>query len=138
MTTSPADGLATPDDLLYTSDHEWLRREAGAAEEAVVGITDYAQDQLGDIVYLELPAVGDLLTVGERFGEIESVKTVSDLYAPISGEVLATNDQLGDRPELVNQAPYGDGWLVRVRIADEAALDALLDADAYRRQLPAS
>ena len=135
MTTSPADGLATPDDLLYTPDHEWLRREDG---EAVVGITHYAQDQLGDVVYLQLPAVGDVLTAGERFGEIESVKTVSDLYAPIAGEVLATNEQLGDRPELVNQAPYGDGWLVRVRIADAAALDALLDADAYRRQLPAS
>ena len=137
MTTAPPDGLATPDDLLYTPDHEWLRRDDGRPGEAVVGITGYAQDQLGDVVYLELPAVGDVLTVGERFGEIESVKTVSDLYAPLGGEVLATNGQLVDHPELVNHAPYGDGWLVRVRIADEADLAALLDADAYRRLLPA-
>ena len=136
--TTPADGFATPDDLLYTPDHEWLRRDLEHPGEAVIGITSYAQDQLGDVVYLDLPAVGETLTAGDRFGEVESVKTVSDLYAPLGGEVLATNALLVDHPELVNQAPYGDGWLVRIRLADEADLDALLDPAAYRQQLPAS
>lgn len=138
MTSAPADGFATPDDLLYTPDHEWLRRDPEHAGEAVIGITSYAQDQLGDVVYLDLPAVGETLGAGDRFGEVESVKTVSDLYAPLGGAVLATNALLVDHPELVNQAPYGDGWLVRIRLADAADLDALLDAAAYRQQLPAS
>ena len=128
----------TPDDLLYTSDHEWLRRGEASPDEAVIGITDFAQDQLGDVVYLDLPAAGDSLNAGERFGEIESVKTVSDLYAPISGEVLAANGELEEQPELVNDSPYEDGWLIRVRIADDSELDNLLDADAYTAQLPAS
>ena len=128
----------TPDSLLYTSDHEWLRRDEARPDEAVIGITDFAQDQLGDVVYLDLPAAGDSISAGERFGEIESVKTVSDLYAPISGEVLAANGELEEQPELVNDSPYEDGWLIRLRIADEAELDGLLDAGAYRAQLPAS
>ena len=128
----------TPDDLLYTSDHEWLRRGEASPDEAVIGITDFAQDQLGDVVYLDLPAAGDSLNAGERFGEIESVKTVSDLYAPISGEVLAANGELEEQPELVNDSPYEDGWLIRVRIADDSELDNLLDAGAYTAQLPAS
>ena len=128
----------TPDDLLYTSDHEWLRRGEASPDEAVIGITDFAQDQLGDVVYLDLPAAGDSLNAGERFGEIESVKTVSDLYAPISGEVLAVNGELEEQPELVNDSPYEDGWLIRVRIADDSELENLLDADAYTAQLPAS
>ena len=127
-----------PDDLRYTSDHEWLRRDEASSDEAVVGITDFAQDQLGDVVYLDLPAEGDEVSAGDRFGEIESVKTVSDLYAPISGEVLATNGELEEQPELVNDSPYEEGWLIRVRIADESELDDLLDADAYGAQLPAS
>ena len=130
-------GDDVPGDLLYTSDHEWLRRDDASPGEAVVGITHFAQDQLGDVVYLDLPGVGASLTAGERFGEVESVKTVSDLYAPVSGEVVAANGELEEQPELVNDEPYGGGWLVRVRIADEAELDALLDADAYRAQLPA-
>ena len=104
----------------------------------MIGITDFAQDQLGDVVYLDLPAEGDEVRAGERFGEVESVKTVSDLYAPISGKVLAANGELEEQPELVNDSPYDEGWLIRVRIADEAELDDLLDADAYRAQLPAS
>ncbi len=128
----------TPDDLRYTSDHEWLRRDEANPDEAVIGITDFAQDQLGDVVYLDLPAGGDEVSAGERFGEIESVKTVSDLYAPISGEVLAANGELEEQPELVNDSPYDEGWLIRVRIADESELDELLDADAYGAQLPAS
>ncbi len=127
----------TPDDLLYTSDHEWVRRGEASPDEAVIGITDFAQDQLGDVVYLDLPAAGDSISAGERFGEIESVKTVSDLYAPISGEVLAANGELEEQPELVNDSPYEDGWLIRVRIADDSELDGLLDADAYIAQLPA-
>jgi glycine cleavage system H protein len=122
-----------PAELLYTRDHEWLRREG---DEGTVGITHYAQDQLGDIVYLDLPAVGSQVSAGERFGEIESVKTVSDLYAPVSGEVIAANEELVEHPELVNSAPYGDGWLLRVRIADEAELDGLFDSEAYGAQLP--
>ncbi len=128
----------TPDDLLYTSDHEWLRRGEASPDEAVIGITDFAQDQLGDVVYLDLPAAGDSISAGERFGEIESVKTVSDLYAPISGEVLAANGELEEQPELVNDSPYEDGWLIRVRIADDSELENLLDAGAYTAQLPAS
>ena len=133
--TSAASHDATdiPEDLLYSADHEWLRRDG---DEAAVGITDYAQDQLGDVVYLDLPAVGTALHSGERFGEIESVKTVSDLFAPVSGEVLATNEQLADRPELVNSAPYDGGWLLRVRLAAEGELEGLLTAEAYRQQLP--
>ncbi|MCY4454979.1 MAG: glycine cleavage system protein GcvH [Chloroflexi bacterium] len=131
-------GEQVPDGLLYTSDHEWLRRDEANSDEAVIGITDFAQDQLGDVVYLDLPAEGSEVTGGDRFGEVESVKTVSDLYAPITGEVIATNGDLEDQPELVNDSPYDEGWLIRVRLADETQLDALLDADAYRAQLPAS
>ncbi|MYD64788.1 MAG: glycine cleavage system protein GcvH [Chloroflexi bacterium] len=130
-------GDQVPEDLLYTSDHEWLRRDDASPDEATIGITDFAQDQLGDVVYLDLPGEGAEVTAADRFGEVESVKTVSDLYAPISGEVIAANGDLEEQPELVNDAPYGEGWLIRVRIADEAQLDGLLDADAYRAQLPA-
>ena len=126
----------TPEDLLYTEDHEWLRREADAADEVTIGITDFAQDQVGDVVYLELPPDGAALTAGEPFGEIESAKTVAELFAPVSGELVATNAELEERPELVNESPYGDGWIVRVRVSDPAELDKLLDAAAYRAQLP--
>ena len=131
-------GEQVPEGLLYTSDHEWLRRDEESPDEAVIGITDFAQDQLGDVVYLDLPAEGAEVTAGERFGEVESVKTVSDLYAPVTGEVLATNGELEEQPELVNDSPYEEGWLIRVRLGDESQLDGLLDADAYRAQLPAS
>jgi len=127
-----------PDNLLYTQNHEWLRRDDERPDEGAFGITDFAQDQVGDVVYLDLPAEGDKVTAGERFGEIESTKTVCDVYAPISGEVIAANGDLEDRPELVNGSPYDEGWMVRVRIADEAELGGLLDAAAYRAQLPES
>ncbi len=134
---TPAPSLDAPDGLLYTRDHEWLRLDGAAPDEAVVGVTAFAQDQLGDVVYLDLPAAGDALTAGERFGEIESVKTVSDLYAPVSGEAIAVNEALIERPELVNSSPYGEGWLLRVRLSDASELEALLDAAAYRALLPA-
>ena len=123
-----------PDDLQYTEDHEWLRR--GDSDEVTIGITDFAQEQVGDVVYLELPAPGSALTAGESFGEIESAKTVAELFAPISGELIEANAELEDRPELVNESPYDDGWIVRVQLSDASELDALLDAAAYRAQLP--
>ncbi len=126
----------TPDDLLYTPEHEWLRRDADSPDEAVIGITDFAQDQVGDVVYLDLPGAGDQVNAGERCGEIESAKTVSDFYSPVSGEILAANPALEEHPEFVNESPYGDGWMIRVRIADEAQLEGLLDAAGYRAQLP--
>ena len=124
-----------PDDLLYSEEHEWLRRHEENPDEGTVGITDFAQDGVGDVVYLDLPSEGDSVTAGESCGEIESTKTVSDLYAPVDGEVIAVNGELEDQPELVNESPYGDGWMVRVRIADASQLDDLLDADAYRTLL---
>lgn len=126
----------TPEDLLYTEDHEWLRRDADAPDEVTIGITDFAQEQVGDVVYLELPADGTALTAGEPFGEIESAKTVAELFAPVSGELIASNKELEERPELVNESPYEDGWIVRVRISDADELGSLMDAEAYRAQLP--
>lgn len=124
-----------PAELRYTTEDEWIRAEDGVA---TIGITDFAQDQLGDVVYIELPEIGRPLTVGETFGVIESVKAVSDLFTPIAGEVVARNEALTDAPELVNSSPYADGWLIRVRMSDPAALDTLLSADAYRERLPAA
>jgi glycine cleavage system H protein len=121
--------LDVPDDLRYTEDHEWLRIDGA---EGVVGITAYAADQLGDIVFVELPEVGSDLTARQSFGVVESVKAVSDLYAPVAGEVVATNEDLAAKPELLNSDPYGDGWMVRLRLADAAEAEQLKDADAYR------
>ncbi|MDE0369597.1 MAG: glycine cleavage system protein GcvH [bacterium] len=121
-----------PDNLLYTEEHEWLRRDEENPDQATIGITDFAQDNVGDVVYLDLPPEGDSVSAGETCGEIESAKTVSDLYAPVDGVVVATNGDLEDQPELVNDSPYGDGWMIRVRMADAAQLDDLLDASAYR------
>ena len=120
--------MSVPTDLRYTHDHEWVRIDG---DEAVVGITQYAADQLGDIVFVELPEVGRALQGAKAFGVVESVKAVSDLFAPITGEVLATNDALAGGPELVNSDPYGDGWMIRLRVADPTELEDLLDADAY-------
>lgn len=128
----------TPDSLLYAPSHEWLRRDGESPGEAVIGITDFAQDQLGDVVYVDLPEPGTQLSAGEVFGEIESTKTVAELYASVSGEVTATNERLTDAPELVNSSPYDEGWLIRVRIADGASLEDLLDATAYRAVLAES
>lgn len=118
-----------PDDLRYTQQHEWARAEDGVIR---VGITWFAQDQLGDVVYVDLPTPGARVERGQPFGEVESTKSVSDLYAPVSGTIDARNDELEDRPELVNQDPYGEGWMVAIRPEGEADLTSLLDADAYR------
>ena len=117
-----------PDDLKYTKEHEWVRVEG---DTGVVGISDYAQDQLGDIVYLDLPAAGTSMTKLGKMGEIESVKAVSELYSPVSGEVIEVNDEAIESPELVNSEPYGRGWLIKVRFSDASEVDELLDAAAY-------
>ena len=125
-----------PDNLLYTDDHEWLRRVEDNPDEVTIGITEFAQEQLGDVVYLELPAEGTALTAGEPFGEIESAKTVAELFAPVTGELIAINGELEERPELVNDDPYGDGWIVRARLSNPAELDKLLSPESYREQIP--
>ena len=117
-----------PEDLLYTQDDEWIRREG---DHVVIGVSDFAQHQLGDIVFVELPEVGTITESGAAFGTIESVKAVSDLCAPLSGEVLSINDALEDAPEKVNESCYQDGWLITLRLSDPSQLDALLDAAAY-------
>ena len=118
-----------PDDLRYSSDHEWVRVEGDVIR---IGITDYAQDALGDVVFVDLPGVGSSFQSGASISEIESTKSVSDIYAPVAGEVVEVNASLADTPELVNQDPYGEGWICVVRPADGPAVDALLDAAAYR------
>jgi glycine cleavage system H protein len=118
-----------PDGLRYSEEHEWLRLEG---DEGVVGITAYAAGELGDIVFVELPRVGRRLERNEAFGVIESVKTASDLFAPVVGEVVAVNEALASAPELVNEEPYGGGWLIRLHVADAAEVDGLMDAAAYR------
>lgn len=120
-----------PDELLYTKEDEWVRREDGS-DEVVIGVTDFAQCQLGDIVFVELPEAGSETESGVPFGTIESVKAVSDLFAPLTGEVVAINEELEDAPEKVNEGCYGAGWLIRLRPSDPGELDALLDASAYR------
>jgi glycine cleavage system H protein len=116
-------------DLLYSEDHEWVRVEG---EEAVLGISDYAQDQLSDVVYVELPEEGDLFEKGDIFAVVESVKAASDVYTPVSGEILEINEALEDSPELVNQDPYGRAWFVRISLQDPSELDGLMDAEAYK------
>jgi glycine cleavage system H protein len=120
--------VSAPSDLRYTRDHEWIKVEG---EEATVGITQYAAEQLGDIVFVELPDAGRDLEVAKPFGVVESVKAVSDLYAPISGAVTSTNDALAKEPELVNSDPYGAGWMIKLTIADSTQIDDLLDGSAY-------
>ncbi len=120
--------IEIPKELRYSREDEWTRSDG---DQVVIGVTDYAQSQLGDIVFLELPQVGDTITQGEPFGTIESVKAVSDLFAPITGEVTGVNEDLGNQPELVNDSPYGSGWLIEVHAEDPGQLEGLLDADAY-------
>jgi glycine cleavage system H protein len=121
-----------PDDLRYTKDHEWLRRQG---DRAVVGITHHAQAQLGDVVFVELPAVGRKLKCGESFGTVESVKAVSELFSPVSGEVVEVNAALAKKPETVNGDPYGQGWMIAVKVADPKEIDALMDAARYRQSI---
>lgn len=118
-----------PDDIVYFREHDWVRVEG---DEAVLGITWFAQDALGEVVYAELPAPGSTVSGGQPFGELESVKAVSDVYSPVTGQIVATNELLLDEPERVNTDCYGDGWLVRVRLDDGAEIDALMDAGEYR------
>jgi glycine cleavage system H protein len=120
-----------PADRRYTTEHEWIKPEA---EHYVVGITAFAQDQLGDIVYVELPKVGDQLEAGKAFGVIESVKTASDLYAPVSGEVVEVNSELVDQPQSVNDDPYQRGWMIKIRATDSSDVDKLLTAEQYSEQ----
>ena len=121
--------MNVPDDLLYSSDHEWIQRVEGGVR---IGITDYAQDALGDVVYVAIPAVGTTVSAGDSFGEVESTKSVSDVYAPVTGTVTLVNDNLAAEPGALNNDPYGDGWLCEIELSDDRQLDALLDAAAYR------
>jgi glycine cleavage system H protein len=120
----------TPSDLRYTEQHEWVRDDG---EVVAIGITRFAQDQLGDVVYVDLPSPGTEVTAGEAFGEVESTKSVSDLYAPVTGVIVERNEDLDERPELVNTDPYGEGWMVTIQVADKADLDGLLDAAGYEQ-----
>jgi len=117
-----------PQTLIYTEQHEWIRDDGDVV---TVGITHFAQDQLGDVVYVDLPSPGAEVEAEQPFGEVESTKSVSDLFAPVSGEIVARNEELDDRPELVNSDPYGEGWMLSIRPSDRSQLDSLLDAEAY-------
>ena len=119
-----------PTNVKYTSEHEWIRIEN---DEAIVGITDYAQDQLGDIVFVDVTTEGETLEQGEVFGTIEVVKTVSDLFLPIGGEIVEVNPELEEHPDLVNKDPYGEGWIIRIKPTDASQMDELLDAEAYKK-----
>lgn len=118
------------DNLKYTDDHEWIRLEDDIA---YVGITDYAQKELGDIVFIEVETEGETLDKGETFGTVEAVKTVSDMYMPLTGEVQEFNGELEDQPELVNKDPYGDGWIIKIKVSDKSEMDQLLDAEGYKK-----
>jgi len=126
------DELNLPDDLRYAKDHEWTKLEA---DKVKIGIDDYAQDQLGDIVFVELPEVGAIFAKGEEFGTVESVKAVSELFMPIGGEILAINTTLEETPEHVNNSPYEDGWMIEIKPGDVAEMDALMDKEAYIKML---
>ena len=126
--------MELPEDLLYTAEHEWVSLDN---DTATVGITDYAQGELGDIVFVELPQVGDQTTQMQPFGTIEAVKAVSELYAPLSGEVVEVNQELEEKPELVNEDPYGKGWLIKIKVANQDEVASLLSAEDYRKQISA-
>ena len=121
--------MVFPENLKYTNDHEWIRVEG---DEAYIGITDYAQSELGEIVYIDVPTVGETLAKADTFGSIEAVKTVSDLLMPVAGKVLDVNPDLEEHPELVNSDPYGKGWIIKIEISNEEALDELMDAGKYQ------
>lgn len=122
--------MSFPTDLKYTKDHEWLRLEGN---QATIGITDFAQGELGDIVYVDIPSLGEELEADSVFGTVEAVKTVSDLFMPVTGTIEEVNPNLDSKPELVNSDPYGDGWMVRITLKDTAEVEGLLDADAYEK-----
>ena len=124
-----------PGDLLYTEEHEYVRKGKGASDPVEIGITDYAQGELGDIVYIELPKVGTKFGKHDVFGTIEAVKAVSELFSPIAGEVVAINERLDKEPALVNSDPYGAGWMIKVKPSDSSALDALMKSDAYKQHI---
>ena len=121
-----------PDDLLYHPEHDWARMDG---DHAVFGITWYAQDQLGEVVFFEPPSAGTTVSKDQPYAEVESVKAVSDVYAPLSGEIVEVNEDLGERPERINEDPYGDGWLVKVRLSDQAEKEQLMDAETYKASL---
>ncbi len=123
-----------PADLKYTQDHEWVRVEGDVA---TVGVTDFAQGELGDVVFVEIETEGETLDRGETFGTVEAVKTVSDLFMPVGGEVSEFNEALADEPELVNKDPYGEGWMIKIKVADTAEFDDLMSADDYQKMLEA-
>jgi glycine cleavage system H protein len=123
-----------PEDLKYTAEHEWVKADGDGPVR--VGITDFAQDALGDIVYVQLPEVGSAVRAGDACGELESTKSVSDLFAPVNGTVTAVNESLADQPDLVNTDPYGEGWLLDIDVEDTAEVEALMDAETYQGQLP--
>lgn len=123
-----------PADLKYTKDHEWIKVDG---DEATVGVTDYAQGELGDVVYVEIETEGETLEREEVFGTVEAVKTVSDLFMPISGEVIAVNEKLADEPDTVNNDPYGEGWMVKIKISDSSQLDELLSVEDYKSEIGA-
>jgi len=127
--------MTFPEDLKYTKDHEWIRLES--ADVAVVGVTDFAQKELGDIVYVDINTVGDTVAEGEVFGSVEAVKTVSDLFIPITGEILEVNPKLDSAPELVNNDPYGQGWMVKIKIANPEDIGKLLSVEAYQELIGA-
>ncbi|CAB4536759.1 MAG: glycine cleavage system protein GcvH [Actinobacteria bacterium] len=122
-------GSAIPDDVRYSSDHEWIAVRGNTVR---MGITDYAQDALGDVVYVQVPSIGATVRAGDTMSEVESTKSVSDIYAPVSGTIVAVNDALADRPETVNSDPYGEGWICEIELSDPAQLEGLLDAAGYR------
>jgi len=126
--------MEIPQGLKYSKEHEWVATEDSVA---TIGVTDYAQDQLGEIVYIELPSVGDKVSKDDPFGVIESVKAVSDIFAPVSGTVTEVNQELAESPEMINEDPYGDGWLIKIRISDGAELDDLMDNDEYQEIIAA-
>jgi len=121
--------MKIPDELKYTQDHEWIKVDG---EFAYVGITDFAQAELGDVVFVEVETVGENIDKEEAFGTIEAVKTVSDMFMPVGGEIIEFNEKLQDAPDLINQDPYGDGWVIKIKIADASEIDSLMDADTYK------
>jgi len=124
--------MSYPKDLKYTKDHEWIKIEG---DTALIGITDFAQKELGDIVYVDITTVGEEVAEGEVFGSVEAVKTVSDLFMPVAGEILEVNEAIDAEPELVNADPYGNGWMIKIKITDMASLEALMDSEAYEASL---